>query len=115
MEVGLTLGKVNTGSSEMILDGYCDSDFASNKDDCISITGYVVKLNGSNIGWKSKKQTSSTLSSTEAEYVALSQCGCELKFVYQLLHKLGIQVKYPIVIREDNAGAIFISGNVVVG
>ena len=72
MENGLTLRK-NTISHEFNITGYCDSDFASNKDDRRSVTGYLVQLNGSTVAWKSKKQTSTTLSNTEAEYVALSQ------------------------------------------
>jgi len=115
MEIGLTLGAIDSSTRIMTVTGYCDSDFASNKDDRRSVTGYIVKLNGYTVAWKSKKQTSTTLSRTEAEYVALSQCACEIKFMHQLLRELGITINVPIIIREDNAGAIFISGNSVVG
>jgi len=60
MEIGLTLGAIDSSTRIMTVTGYCDSDFASNKDDCRSVTGYIVKLNGSTIAWKSKKQTSTT-------------------------------------------------------
>ena len=53
-------------------------------------------------------------SSSEAEYIALSEAAKEVKFVYQLLQSMGVQVKLPIVIRVDNIGAIFMSENVAV-
>ena len=55
-----------------------------------------------------------TLSSSEAEYTALSEAAKEVKFVYQVLQSMGIKVKLPIVIRVDSIGAIFMSGNVTV-
>ena len=60
---------------------------------------------------KSKSQISITLSSSEAEYVALLEAAKEIKFVYQLLLSIGIQVQLPIVMRVDNVGAIFMSEN----
>jgi len=64
METGLIIGKSSIQADKMTLTGYCDSDFASNKDDRCSVIGYIVKLNGSTVAWKSKKQNSTTLSST---------------------------------------------------
>ena len=114
MDVGLTLKK-NTDSKNYILTGYCDSDFAANKEDRRSVTGYFVQVNGSTIAWKSKKQTSTTLSSTEAEYVTLSYCACELQFLFQLFNELNLPLQKPIIINEDNAGALFIVNNSTVG
>jgi hypothetical protein len=50
-----------------------------------------------------------TLSSTEAEYVAISEAIKELKFIYYLLSDLHIKVNLPIVVKTDNIGAIFMS------
>ena len=55
-----------------------------------------------------------SLSSTEAEYVALSEAAKEVKFIYQVLTDMGAKVKLPIVIRVDNIGAIFMSGNIAI-
>ena len=41
-------------------------------------------------------------SSTEAEYIALSEVAKEVKFVYQELTSLGLKVKLPILVRVDN-------------
>ena len=94
--------------------GYVASNFATNVNDRGSTTGYIITLNGSVISWKSKKQGSTTLSITEAEYVALSQCACELKFLMMLLQDMKVKIKLPIMLREDNTGAIFITNNEVV-
>ena len=61
--------------------------------------------------WKSKSQRSVTLSSSEAEYVALLEAAKEIKFVYQLLQSIGIDIKLPITVKVDNIGAIFMSEN----
>ena len=61
--------------------------------------------------WRSKAQRSVTLSSTEAEYVALSEAAKEIKFVVQLIQTMGIEVKQPVIVRVDNVGAIFMTEN----
>ena len=61
--------------------------------------------------WKSKSQKSVTLSYSEAEYMALSESAKEIKFIYQLLQSIEIEIKLPITVRVDNVGAIFMSKN----
>ena len=90
---------------------YTDSDYAGDKSTRISVTGYILFFMGVPIIWKSKSQRSITLSSLEAEYVALSEAAKEIKFVYQLLLSIGIKVKLPIIVRVDNIRAIFMSEN----
>ena len=51
----------------------CDSDYTGDKDTRLSVTGYCVYVNKYLISWKSRAQRCNTLSSTEAEYVALSE------------------------------------------
>ena len=90
---------------------YTDSDYAGDKETRISVTGYILFFMGIPIIWKSKSQKSVTLSSSEAEYVALSEAAKDIKFVYQLLNSIGIEIELPIVVRVDNVGAIFMSEN----
>ena len=66
------------------------------------------------ISWRSKGQKSVTLSSSEAEYVALSEAAKEVKFAYQLLVSMDMKVKLPVVDHVDNLGAVFMSENVSV-
>ena len=91
---------------------FTDSDYATDPETRISISGYVLYLMGVPICWRSKGQRSITLSSTEAEYVAMSECAREVKFVYQLLTSIGVEVNTPIVIRVDNIGAMFMGENI---
>ena len=51
------------------------------------------------------------LSTTEAEYMALSEVVKELKFIVQLLQTMNIEVKLPITVYVDNVGAIWLSNN----
>ena len=54
------------------------------------------------------------LSSSEAEFISLSETAKEVSFVYQVMKSMGIELKLPIVIRVDNIGAIFMSENVAI-
>ena len=91
--------------------GYSDSDYASDKDNRRSITGMVIYLCGIPIAWKSKGQKAVTLSSTEAEYYALSELCSELIFIKHILEFVGVEIEFPIVARVDNVGAMFLSNN----
>ena len=90
---------------------YSDSDWATDPETRISITGFILYLCGVPISWKSKTQKSVTLSSTEAEYVAMSETAKEISFIYQILESMGIKVELPIIVRVDNIGAIFMAEN----
>ena len=50
---------------------------------------YVFVVNNGAITWRSKKQTTIALSSTEAEYIALSEAGCEVCWLGNLYEELG--------------------------
>jgi len=60
------------GSLEGLV-GYTDSDWAGDKHDQKSQDGYIFKMAGAPISWKSKKQTVVSRSTTEAEYSACSE------------------------------------------
>ena len=52
-----------------------------------------------------------TLSSSEAEYVAISEVYTKIMFIKTILSFLGIEIKRPIQVNCDNIGAIFLSHN----
>ena len=87
------------------------SDFASDKERRISVFGYIVYFCGIPIAWRSKGMKSVVLSTTEAEYMALSEVVKELKFIVQLLQTMNIEVEFPITVYVDNVGAIWLSNN----
>ena len=88
-----------------------DSDFASDKETRISVFGYIIYFCGIPIAWRSKGMKSVVLSTTEAEYMALSEVVKELKFIVQLLQTMNIEVELPITVHVDNVGAIWLSNN----
>jgi hypothetical protein len=94
-----------------VLEAVSDSEYAGDKDTRISVYGYVIYFNGSPVVWKSKSGRAVTLSSTEAEYYAISECAKELIFLKHVIESMGIQLKLPIVIKTDNVGAIYLSNN----
>ena len=51
------------------------------------------------------------LSTTEAEYVSISEVVKEIKFIYQLLESMDVKVPLPIKVRVDNIGAIWLANN----
>ena len=88
-----------------------DSDFASDKETRIIVFGYNIYFCGIPIAWRSKGMKSVVLSTTEAEYMALSEVVKELKFIVQILQTMNIEVELPITVHVDNVGAIWLSNN----
>ena len=88
-----------------------DSDFASDKETRISVFGYIIYFHGIPIAWISKGMKSVVLSTTEAEYMALSEVVKELKFMVQMQQTMNIEVELPIKVYVDNVGAIWLSNN----
>ena len=63
------------------------------------------------IAWKIKGMRSVELSTTEVEYIALSEVVKEIKFIIQLMSTMNMHVELPIIIYVDNVGAIWLSSN----
>ena len=70
-------------------------------------------MSGGAISWLSKKQPSVALSTTEAEYIALSVATQEAVWLRRMLDDLQAKPKDPTVLMEDNSGAIAIAKNPV--
>ncbi|KAL0455014.1 UNVERIFIED_CONTAM: Secreted RxLR effector protein [Sesamum latifolium] len=47
---------LNYNGGELILEGYSDASFQSDDDDAKSQLGFIFKLNGGVVAWKSSKQ-----------------------------------------------------------
>ena len=78
--LGITFGGTNKD-----LIGYCDSDFAGDKDSRRSTTGYVFTVNGGAISWSSKLQATVAASTTEAEYMAAASATKEALWLRKLM------------------------------
>jgi hypothetical protein len=100
-----------SSSSPLKLSGFSDSDWAT----CVvtrkSMTGYCVFLGTSLISWKSKKQSTVSRSSSEAEYRALASLSCELQWLHYLFKDLGIMFDAPAMVYCDNKSAIYLAHN----
>ncbi len=90
--------------------GYADAAFA-NVDDQKSTFRYVFMMAGGVITWYAKKQSITALSSTEAEYIALSEVAHEAHWLRSLFLELGFTQILPTTIRGDNEGSIAMTKN----
>ena len=71
--------------------------------------GRIIYLNEAPIDWISKAMNSVTLSSTEAEYISMSEGLNDLKFVLMCLKYLKMKVNLPMLVLIDNIGTIEMS------
>jgi hypothetical protein len=85
----------------------CDSDDAKDKNDRQSVSGQINTLGGMITNWTSKKHQTVSLSSSEAEYQALSECTQDAVFTRNLVEELTGQKK-PAINYEDNLGTGFL-------
>ena len=104
-------GRILRRPKEMRVIAFIDSDYASGEDRK-SVTGGVITIGGVLTNAMSKTQTTVSLSSTEAEYIALSTVAQEVIFQSQILDELiGNEHIKPSIIFEDNLGAIYLTRN----
>jgi len=92
-DVGLCYGN----NSNCIVAGYSDSDYAGDVDNRRSMTGYVFTLGGSVVSWKATLQPTVTLSTTEAEYMALTEAAKEGIWLKGLVNDLGLQQDQALI------------------
>ena len=116
-EIGLVLGQHNQPESLSIV-VWSDADYSNNLDDRRSISGYIVQVNGSVISWTSKRQSTNTTSTCEAEYYALSTAVSEVKWVRMFLRELlsfdsteTPPLSFTATGKVDNTAAIAVSKN----
>lgn len=96
----------NEEDEERELYGYSDADWAQSKKDRKSNSGHIYKYNGSLISWGCKKQNSISLSTMEAEYIALAEACQEGLWIQRLLKDFGKQQRKKTVIYEDNQSCL---------
>ncbi|KAG6613799.1 Integrase catalytic core protein [Phytophthora cinnamomi] len=96
--------------------GYSDADWAGDLSDRKSTSGYLFQVAGGPISWGSKKQSSVSLSTSEAEYIALSLAIQEGKWVHKLLCEILVAaggVTPELKFFEDNQSCIKMTKNPV--
>lgn len=98
-------GLIMQKGKEVAPEYYCDSDYAGERLERKSRTGWTMLINGCAVSWASKKQGCVAMSTAEAEYIALSDCCKEVKWSRMLLGEIGDKVCSPTVIFNDNLAA----------
>jgi hypothetical protein len=90
---------------------WADADWAGDKSDRKSITGWVATVNGDPISWCSKKQTVVALSTCEAELYAEAAAIQEALWVRGMLAELGLGASTASTVYGDNKSTIAVSKN----
>jgi hypothetical protein len=98
-------GKTDNGRVAQAV-GYADSDYAGDKTDMKSTSGFGIMFAGAAVDWGSWKQTGVSRSTTQAEIVALDTCAKRVLWIRKLEKELDIGHGQPTSIFEDNNGAI---------
>nr|GEW70784.1 ribonuclease H-like domain-containing protein [Tanacetum cinerariifolium] len=101
---------LNTLDTDMSLTAYADADHAGYQDSRRSTSGSAQFLGDKLVSWSSKKQKSTAISSTEAEYIALSACCSQILWMRSQLTDYGFQFnKIPLYC--DNKSVIALCCN----
>jgi hypothetical protein len=79
-----SIGFVFEKNSQTDFDSISDASWASDLGDRKSTSGFITRIGGTAITWKSKKQPIVALSSTEAEYIALTETVKEVTWLIVL-------------------------------
>lgn len=100
----LKLSNIKGGDQQLI--GYADADWAEDKLTRKSNSGQMFFFNGGTISWSCRKQTLVTLSTTEAEFVSLSEACKEALWLRKLLIDMHQKLGSPKIIYEDNQSCL---------
>ena len=112
-EAGLLFGRssLSKGGPHVNVAAYADADWASDRTDRKSITGWVGLINGDPVSWASKKQKVVSQSTTEAELYAEAAAINETKWLSGLLSEIGLRTAGAPVVYGDNQSAQALSRN----
>ena len=106
------LGIVYRKTTGVNLVGYTDSDWAGEVEKRRSTSAYVMMLGGGVVSWKSKRQDSYALSSTEAEFMASTQACKEVLWMKGFLGELQLE-QGCVQMYTDNESSIKVMKNPV--
>ncbi|GKD04290.1 hypothetical protein Tco_1179264, partial [Tanacetum coccineum] len=105
-------GTINIGlwyskDIDMSLTAYANADYAGCQDTRRSTSRSVQFLGDKLVNWLSKKQKCTAISSTEAEYIALSGCCAQILWMHSHLTDYGFQFnKIPLYCENKSVIAL---------
>ena len=114
---GDTVGDSRGRKAQVQVDvcAFSDADWANDKGDRKSVSGWVAKLNGDSVSWSSKKQRVVALSTCEAELYAEAAAIQEVLWLRGLMEELGLHTHTGSIVYGDNQSTLAVSKNGVKG
>ena len=93
---------------ELGVTGYVDASFCTDPDDSKSQTGYVFKVNGGAVSWRSGKQPIVAQSTMESEYITAADTANEAVWLRKFVIEFGVfpSAQDPVIIYCDNTSVI---------
>ena len=73
-----------------MLNGFTDADMVGHIDSRKSTSGYLITYSGEAVSWQFRLQKCVALSTTEAEYIAITEAAKELLWMKKFLQELGL-------------------------
>ena len=109
--LGLKIEHMRNSNKPWEIVYFCNCNCAGDQVQRISISGFMLCVLGIPV-CQSKSQKSVSLSSSEAEYIALFEVVKEVMFMIQLLESMKILILCQVIVRVDNVGALFMANNI---
>ncbi|KAG3039088.1 hypothetical protein PC119_g2427 [Phytophthora cactorum] len=88
LDYGITYSRQWADTKEIVLEVFCDSDWATDPEQRKSTTGFVFTLAGGAIAWMSRPQTIIALSTAATEYVAACEASMEAVVKSNILQEI---------------------------
>jgi hypothetical protein len=108
LDYGLTYQRSSTPTPLL---GYSDADWSNDPATSRSVGGYAFMLAGGAISWSSALQPLLLLSSTEAEYIALTDTAKEAMWLRTFFEEIQRPLSAPLALLGDNQGSIALGKN----
>ena len=90
---------------------YVDADYAGDLNHRHSCAGHVFIQAGRPTAWGSQYQPTVTLSTMEAEYMALTRVMKQILWMYVAMDEVGYPQSKPAILYNDNSGAVLLTQN----
>lgn len=91
--------------------GWVDADYGGDIDSRRSCAGYVFIQAGGPTAWSAQYQPTVALSTTEAEYMAVSRAAKQILWMYSEMEEVGYPQEKPGILYNDNSGAVALTKN----